>query len=695
MAEALFPCPNKSDCAEVAADAIVARNFTSELPDQRRFFAIFYPPLSYPGLPDNENQGNFCSAPSQDAADICSTKPPPPNVLGVDLPPVFENTPQPCTFVCPNGSTTTFTTVAGTFLGTTQQLANALALDFACRAAQAMCVALFQNTEQTCTVTCEDASTQSYTVAAGLFSAADQASANAAALAFACTVAQALCDGTPITIFTNTEQTCTVDCATGTSSYTIPAGVIRGLSQASADNGAMSLACILANLGCSSVPPIFGNTPQTCSQLCNGIPVSYTVGGGVFQALDQGTANAIAFAFACLALSIQCENGTVGTVPPPTAPNLQQTCQVPCLNGGSFTYVVPYNTFRAENQSAANAVAQTAACNLASIYQSCITGFSDAVCSVDAYARSIAVSGALAGAVTGASIASGALPPGVSLVGTTLSGVPVTGGTYTFTVRVDFSGGHFALQPCTITVGEITGTPSAGTVGDAYSFAFGVSGITSPVFSVVGGSLPAGLSLAADGTLSGTPTGAGTSNFVVQAAGSNMTCAKAVSLTVAASSDCPDWDTELVWGTATSAGDDPPFTGWLFAPQGVTNDGWSSNGGVAVALPVEALQWGNTADLNYNGSGCNCNLHLQTSYGFTDPTEVTFSLQVEDLTTATVLLLVPTQDGNDAGIYDFAFSLPDTFGVNHQIRVTIGMTATNAFSGGAANVTSIGTFSNV
>lgn len=695
MAADLFPCPNKSDCAEVAADSIVLRNMTAELPDRRLFFSIFYPPLYYPGFPPNDpNQGNMCSAPTQDAANICALIPPG-NPLGPELPPVFFNTPQPCTVTCPNGASATFTTLAGTFLGTTQQLANALALDFACRAAQLICVPLFQNTEQTCTVTCENGSTQSYTVAAGLFTAADLASANAAALSFACTVANALCTGTPITIFTNTPQTCVVDCASGTSSFTMPAGAARGFTQESANASAMAVACIIANLGCTTVPTLVSNTPQTCSQLCNGLTVSYTVGGGVFQAIDLGTANAIAFAFACLALSIQCENGTVGTVPPPTAPNLQQSCLVPCASGGSFTYIVPYNTFRAENQLAANIVAQTAACNLASIYQTCITAFSDAACASDSYSRTIAVSGPLAGAVTGASVQSGSLPPGIALSGMALSGVPITGGTYNFVLQVNFSGGHFALQPVTITVGEITGTPPAATQGAAYSFSFSSSGITSPVFSVVGGSLPAGLALATDGTLSGTPTGSGPSTFVVQAAGSNMTCTEAFSITVAASSDCPDWATELNWGAATSVGDDPPFTGWVFGPQGAAGAVFASNGGVAVFPPVEALQWGNTADLNYNGTGCNANLNLQVSFGFTDPTEVTFSLQVEDLTTATVLLLVPTITGNGAGTFDFPFSLPNTFGVNHLIRVTVGMSATNGSSGGAANVTATGTFSNV
>ncbi len=62
-----------------------------------------------------------------------------------------------------------------------------------------------------------------------------------------------------------------------------------------------------------------------------------------------------------------------------------------------------------------------------------------------------------------------------------------------------------------------SGAPPNGTVGTAYTFTFTASGTPSPTFSVTSGTAPAGLSLAADGTLSGTPTTAGTFTFTVTA----------------------------------------------------------------------------------------------------------------------------------------------------------------------------------
>src|SRR3546814_13669416 len=67
----------------------------------------------------------------------------------------------------------------------------------------------------------------------------------------------------------------------------------------------------------------------------------------------------------------------------------------------------------------------------------------------------------------------------------------------------------------------ITLSPAAlrdGAVGTAYAQTLSASGGTAPyTFSVTAGSLPAGLSLASDGTLSGTPTASGASAFTVEA----------------------------------------------------------------------------------------------------------------------------------------------------------------------------------
>ncbi|MEO8673255.1 MAG: Ig-like domain repeat protein [Tahibacter sp.] len=62
------------------------------------------------------------------------------------------------------------------------------------------------------------------------------------------------------------------------------------------------------------------------------------------------------------------------------------------------------------------------------------------------------------------------------------------------------------------------GAPPSGTFGTPYAIQLTASGSPTPVFSLASGSLPAGLSLAGDGTLSGTPTSALSYNGSIAAA---------------------------------------------------------------------------------------------------------------------------------------------------------------------------------
>jgi plastocyanin len=77
----------------------------------------------------------------------------------------------------------------------------------------------------------------------------------------------------------------------------------------------------------------------------------------------------------------------------------------------------------------------------------------------------------------------------------------------------------------------------AGTVGTAYSARLKAAGGQTPLtWSLVSGTLPAGLHLSSGGLISGTPTTAGTSNFTVQVTDSSsptkLTAQKALSITV-------------------------------------------------------------------------------------------------------------------------------------------------------------------
>ncbi|RVW06371.1 YncE family protein [Rhodococcus spongiicola] len=67
------------------------------------------------------------------------------------------------------------------------------------------------------------------------------------------------------------------------------------------------------------------------------------------------------------------------------------------------------------------------------------------------------------------------------------------------------------------TAPTLTGTPPAGAVGQPYEYAFTLTGQPAPTTTVTAGALPGGLTLSADGVLSGTPTTAGHFAFFIAA----------------------------------------------------------------------------------------------------------------------------------------------------------------------------------
>jgi len=143
------------------------------------------------------------------------------------------------------------------------------------------------------------------------------------------------------------------------------------------------------------------------------------------------------------------------------------------------------------------------------------------------FSASFAQSGGI-GSVT-FSLASGALPNGVALASNgTLSGTPTQSGTFTVTVTAtDANGCSGTSAPYTLTIAcqVITVTnPSnaAGTVGTPFSASFAQSGgIGTVTFSLATGTLPNGVTLASNGTLSGTPTQPGTFTVTVTATDAN------------------------------------------------------------------------------------------------------------------------------------------------------------------------------
>ncbi|QSQ28505.1 putative Ig domain-containing protein [Pyxidicoccus parkwayensis] len=153
-----------------------------------------------------------------------------------------------------------------------------------------------------------------------------------------------------------------------------------------------------------------------------------------------------------------------------------------------------------------------------------------------AYSASLSASGGRA--PLSLRIASGSLPEGLRLEGSSIVGTPSAASTASFTVEVQDANSHTASASFQLTVrGVITVTPT--TLPGAYTDAPYSKGLTAaggqPPYTWVltQGSLPSGLRLLSSGAIEGTASTSGTSSFTVRVTDSaGDTDTRAVSLTV-------------------------------------------------------------------------------------------------------------------------------------------------------------------
>ncbi len=143
-------------------------------------------------------------------------------------------------------------------------------------------------------------------------------------------------------------------------------------------------------------------------------------------------------------------------------------------------------------------------------------------------------------------LASGSLPAGLTLSSAgQISGTPTASGSSSFAVAVSDSTGLKQTANLSIAVGlglTVTNTSlPSGTVGQAYNASLQAFGGTSPyTWSVASGTLPAGLTLASWGQISGTPTAAANSTVTFKVADSNgLSQTAAFSIDIAASTAAP------------------------------------------------------------------------------------------------------------------------------------------------------------
>jgi hypothetical protein len=159
------------------------------------------------------------------------------------------------------------------------------------------------------------------------------------------------------------------------------------------------------------------------------------------------------------------------------------------------------------------------------------TSLPDGALNVAYPAQTLTYTGGYPNTVPTWSISSGQLPTGITLTsGGVISGTPTAGGLFSFTVMATQTDAYqgpplTATQPLSIFV---SGAPLAiatssplpgGTTGVAYSEQFTSSGgLRGGVltWSLIAGTLPAGLTFSKTGLLSGTPTSAGSYSLLIQ-----------------------------------------------------------------------------------------------------------------------------------------------------------------------------------
>lgn len=209
-------------------------------------------------------------------------------------------------------------------------------------------------------------------------------------------------------------------------------------------------------------------------------------------------------------------------------------------------------------------------------------------------------------------IETGALPPGINFVGDTLAGTPTTVGTSTFSITATdtitncTATKSYTLMvtvPCpTILMAPAT-LPNA-SLGALYSQNITAIGGTGPyTFAVTLGSLPLGLALALNGTLSGTPTTIGASTFTVTATDTATNCMASLPYTLTVGQACPTITVNPATLPAMTNG--AAYSATFSATGGTAPYTFAVSSG---SLPTGLTLTGNTLSGTFSGSG---------SYSFT------------------------------------------------------------------------------
>ncbi len=284
---------------------------------------------------------------------------------------------------------------------------------------------------------------------------------------------------------------------------------------------------------------------------------------------------------------------TPGGIPPsnprnnrlPTFRNRAQSCTVFCPDGTPFVEEIAPGTIVTLTQIAADEMAKSLACKRAEVDKLCInTDLLTGVCLGSGFSVQFSSTGGLPFS-DGTYIWNffGELPPGLDLNGSTgvLSGTPSSSGNFTFEIEVSDANGNSTTKIFRLCVMEIV-TEAAletATEGDSYTQPLlqEPAEVSSEQWTLISGTLPAGLTLNAAGSITGTPEPITDDErdftFTLQVAATcgtgQVTCQRQFTLHVESGVDCMgnvNAVEDLVWndtgpnGNLTMVGGDGTFS---------------------------------------------------------------------------------------------------------------------------------------
>ena len=210
-----------------------------------------------------------------------------------------------------------------------------------------------------------------------------------------------------------------------------------------------------------------------------------------------------------------------------------------CPDGSTFTFGVVAGLFVDLTQAAADQAALSYCQRQVQLHVVCLSGTFPALCLNQPASVTITASGVSLGKINENvwAITSGELPPGMTLNGgtiasdsVTITGIPTTVGTYSFSVMVTTPQGDYMEKAFSLTVVGLLTAALFATQSNPFNFQLAWSGFDAPAFASF--DMPPGLSLSASGVITGTPPTAGTFSATVQITDAVADCQQDITITV-------------------------------------------------------------------------------------------------------------------------------------------------------------------